>query len=233
MSQVRPRTAKEWPVFFAASSTCLDVAVTLQDASDIAVGLRRCPWPGSTPDYVRYHDTEWGVPVVGDIAFFERMTFEAFQSGLSWLIVMRKRPAFRAAFADFDPAVVAEFSDAEVDRLLADPGIIRNRLKIAATITNARALCALRDAEGEGALERLMYAHMPTEADLRREGFRRPPRGIGDLPTAVKASHSLAKALKAKGFVFVGPTTLYAGMQANGLVDDHLSGCFRRGTNVR
>lgn len=206
--------------------------MTLQDASDIAPGLQRCPWPGATADYLRYHDTEWGVPVTGDVAFFERMTFEAFQSGLSWLIVMRKRPSFRLAFADFEPAVVAEFTDTDVERLLGDPGIIRNRQKIVATITNARALRALRDAEGDGALERLMYSHRPTEVDLQHEGFRRPPRGTGDLPTAVKASHALAKGLKARGFVFVGPTTLYAGMQANGLVDDHLAGCFRRGSNV-
>lgn len=210
---------------------CLDSQVTLpaHDPADV----ERCPWPGSTPDYVQYHDTEWGVPVTGDIAFFERMTFEAFQSGLSWLIVMRKRPGFRQAFAGFDPAAVAAFGDDDIARLLDDPGIIRNRQKIVATITNARALRALQDSEGDGALERLMYAHAPSEGDLRREGFRRPPRAIGDLPTAVKASHALAKSLKARGFVFVGPTTLYAGMQANGLVDDHLAGCFRRGSNVR
>lgn len=205
--------------------------VTLGDASDVGDGLKRCPWPGATADYVQYHDLEWGVPITGDVAFFERLTFEAFQSGLSWLIVMRKRPAFRAAFAGFEPQLVAEFGEADVERLLADPGIIRNRTKILATITNARALRALRDSEGDGALERLMLAHAPSEADLRREGFRRPPRGIGDLPTSVKASHALAKVLKARGFVFVGPTTLYAGMQANGLVNDHLSGCFRRGTS--
>jgi len=203
--------------------------VKLNDASDIAPGMQRCPWPGTVPDYVQYHDTEWGVPVVGDIAFYERMTYESFQSGLSWLIVMRKRPAFREAFAGFEPDVVADFGDADIERLLADPGIIRNRTKIVATITNARALRSLRDADGEGALERLMHSHAPTDAELRREGFRRPPRALADLPAAVKASHALAKALKARGFVFVGPTTLYAGMQANGLVDDHLSGCFRRG----
>lgn len=192
-------------------------------------GLRRCPWPGSTPDYVAYHDTEWGVRVHGDVAYFERMTFESFQSGLSWLIVMRKRPAFRHAFAGFDPLVVSRFGDADIARLLADAGIIRNRQKILATIANAQALRALWDEQGEGALEQLMLDHRPTEADLRREGFRRPPRSPDDLPTTVRASQALAKALKASGFVFVGPTTLYAGMQANGLVDDHLAGCFRRG----
>ena len=204
----------------------------LLDATDAGAGLLRCGWPGTTADYVRYHDTEWGVPVQGDAAYFERLTFEAFQSGLSWLIVMRKREGFRRAFADFDPATVAGFSDADVARLLADPGIIRNRQKVLATITNARALRALQDAEGEGALMRIMDAHRPAEADLMREGFRRPPRALGDLPTAVAASHALTKALKRRGFVFVGPTTLYAGMQANGLVDDHLEGCFRRGSCV-
>lgn len=204
----------------------------LLDASDAGEGLYRCPWPGSNFDYVAYHDTEWGVPISGDVAFFERMTFEAFQSGLSWLIIMRKRPGFRAAFRDFDPDVVAEFGAVDVERLLADAGIVRNRLKIMATITNARALRELRAQYGEGELERIMLQHQPSEAELQREGFRRPPRQIGDLPTSVKASHALAKALKKRGFVFVGPTTLYAGMQANGLVNDHLSGCFRRSADI-
>lgn len=201
--------------------------MTLIDAAPH--GHRRCWWPGTTPDYVRYHDEEWGVPVSGDVAYFERLTFEAFQSGLSWLIIMRKRAGFRAAFADFDPLVVADFDEADVERLLADPGIVRNRAKVLATITNARALRTLWDDEGEGALEHLMLAHAPQDADLRAEGFRRPPRDSGDLPTQCRASQALAKALKRRGFVFVGPTTLYAGMQANGLVDDHLEGCFRRG----
>lgn len=201
----------------------------LLDAPEVGAGLQRCAWPGTTSDYVRYHDTEWGVPVHGDVAYFERLTFEAFQSGLSWLIVMRKREGFRRAFADFAPDVVAAFTDVDVARLLEDTGIIRNRQKVLATITNARALRALRDAEGEDALVRIMDAHRPDEAELEREGFRRPPRALGDLPTAVRASHALARALKRRGFVFVGPTTLYAGMQANGLVDDHLEGCFRRG----
>lgn len=190
--------------------------------------LVRCPWPGDIPDYVAYHDTEWGVPITGDVAYFERMTFEAFQSGLSWLIVMRKRPAFRAAFAHFDPSRIAAFTTADIDRLLSDPGIIRNRQKVLATITNAQALIRLWDTDGEGALERLMQEHRPSEADLAAEGFRRPPRTLADLPTQCRASVALAKALKKRGFVFVGPTTLYAGMQANGLVNDHVADCFRR-----
>ena len=201
----------------------------LLDAADRGPGLHRCAWAGSAPDYVRYHDEEWGIPVHGDVAFFERMTFEAFQSGLSWLIIMRKRAGFRQAFAGFDPEAVSAFGSADVDRLMADSGIVRNRRKIEATITNAGALRRLRDAEGEGALERLMWAHAPTDEELTAEGHRRPPRQLGDLPTASRASQALAKALKQRGFVFVGPTTLYAGMQANGLVDDHLEGCFRRG----
>ncbi len=201
----------------------------LIDASDIGAGMRRCAWPGTTADYVRYHDEEWGMPVRGDLAYFERLTFESFQSGLSWLIVMRKRPAFRAAFAGFEPELVAEFDETTVAQLLSDPSIIRNRQKILATITNARALRALRQAEGEGALERLMLDHAPSDAELRREGWRRPPRSLDDLATATAASRALAKVLKGRGFVFVGPTTLHAGMQANGLLDDHLVGCFRRG----
>ncbi len=203
---------------------------SLIDASDAGAGLRRCAWPGLTPDYVRYHDEEWGVPISGDVAYYERLTFESFQSGLSWLIVMRKRPAFRQAFAGFDPERVAAFDDTDVQRLLTDPGIIRNRQKILATITNARALRELREREGEGALDAIMRRHAPTDAELRREGFRRPPRQFGDLPTSTSASAALAKLLKLRGFVFVGPTTLHAGMQANGLVDDHLQGCFRRGS---
>ena len=191
--------------------------------------VRRCPWAGGSPDYIRYHDEEWGVPVTDDVAYFERLTFEAFQSGLAWITVMRKRPAFRAAFAGFDPGRVAAFDDDDVARLLADPGIIRNRAKVLATITNARALRALWDRDGEGALTRLMAAHTPDEAELAREGFRRPPERPEDVPTQCRASHALARALKTRGFAFVGPTTLYAGMQANGLVDDHLVGCFRRG----
>lgn len=191
-------------------------------------GRPRCGWSVSASDYIVYHDEEWGVPVAGDVAYFERLTFEAFQSGLSWLIIMRKRAAFRAAFAGFDPDAVAAFGADDIDRLLTDDGIVRNRRKIEATVANARALRRLRDSEGDGALDALIGSHRPTESDLRREGFRRPPRALGDLPTHTKASQALAKALKARGFVFVGPTTLYAGMQANGLVNDHLQGCFRR-----
>ncbi len=205
----------------------------LTPAPEVAPDARRCAWADGSDDYRAYHDTEWGVPVRGDRALFERITYEAFQSGLAWVTVMRKRPAFRAAFAGFDPHRVAAFGDADVARLLADPGIIRNRAKVLATIDNARALCTLWEQEGGGALGALMAAHAPDDAALEAEGFRRPPREITDLPSACTATRTLARALKARGFRFVGPTTLYAGMQANGFVDDHLVGCFRRGLGHR
>lgn len=202
------------------------------DLIEAGRGQLRCGWPGTSEDYVRYHDEEWGVPVTGDVAFFERLTFEAFQSGLSWVTIMRRRPGFRRAFAGFDPDQVAEFGEADIVRLMSDTGIIRNQAKIRATITNAKALRALRGTDGDGAFERLIWSHRPTDRELQIEGFVRPPQRLADLPASCKASVSLAKALKARGFVFVGPTTLYAGMQANGLVDDHLEGCFRRGVAV-
>jgi DNA-3-methyladenine glycosylase I len=181
-------------------------------------GLARCAWAGSTPDYLAYHDTEWGVPVRGERELYERLTLEAFQSGLSWLTILRKRPAFRAAFDGFDPERVAGYGDADRDRLLADAGIVRNRLKVAAAITNARAVLDLRES---GGLDALFWSFAPA-------AHERP----GD-PAALRAtspeSVALAKALKRAGFVFVGPTTMYAAMQACGVVDDHLEGCHRAG----
>ncbi len=181
-------------------------------------GLARCPWGASTPDYVAYHDTEWGRPVHGDVAIFERLTLEAFQSGLSWLTILRKRESFRAAFAGFDLATVAAYGDRDRERLLADAGIVRNRAKVDATITNARAALALVDDEGEGALDRLVWSFAPAPR-------RRRPAAFAEVPATTPESAALAKALKKRGFVFVGPTTAYAGMQAMGLVDDHLAGC--------
>jgi DNA-3-methyladenine glycosylase I len=178
-------------------------------------GRARCPWGESTPDYRAYHDVEWGRPVHGDVALFERVTLEAFQSGLSWLTILRKRPAFRAAFADFDPERVAAFGDRDVERLMADAGIVRNRRKVDATITNARALTALQDA-GES-LDALVWSYAPS---------RRPrPTSLSEVPASTPESLALSKGLKARGFVFVGPTTMYAAMQACGLVDDHLDDC--------
>jgi DNA-3-methyladenine glycosylase I len=181
-------------------------------------GLARCAWAGSTPDYLAYHDTEWGVPVRGEQALFERLTLEAFQSGLSWLTILRKREAFRLAFAAFDPERVAAFDDADRARLLADASIVRNRLKVDAAITNARAVVALRDT---GGLDALFWSFAPV-AHAR-------PAGPGDLRATSPESVALAKALKKAGFVFVGPTTMYAAMQACGVVDDHLEGCHRAG----
>ncbi|QGN58158.1 DNA-3-methyladenine glycosylase I [Nostocoides sp. HKS02] len=181
-------------------------------------GVTRCAWAGSTPDYLVYHDTEWGVPVHGEQALYERLTLEAFQSGLSWLTILRKRDAFRAAFAGFDPEAVAAFDDADRQRLLADAGIVRNRLKIDAAIRNAAAVVALREV---GGLEALMWSHAPAD--------HRPPASVEDLRATSPESVALAKALKRAGFVFVGPTTMYAAMQACGLVDDHLAGCYRAG----
>ncbi|PSL01855.1 DNA-3-methyladenine glycosylase I [Haloactinopolyspora alba] len=185
-------------------------------------GRPRCPWALSTPDYVRYHDGEWGRPVHGDTALFERLTLEGFQSGLSWLTILRKREAFRHAFAGFDPATVAAYGDDDVARLLADPGIVRNRAKIAAAVTNARALVALRESGGDGALDRLVWSFAPDGSD------RPAPDTLEDVPAITPESKALAKTLKTHGFVFVGPTTAYATMQAAGLVNDHLAGCVAR-----
>lgn len=184
-------------------------------------GEPRCPWAVGTADYLAYHDEEWGQPVHGDAALYERLTLEAFQSGLSWLTILRKRAGFRAAFSGFDPDVVAGFDDADIARLMSDSRIVRNRAKIVAAITNARALVKLRDADGEAALDRLVWSHAPN-------GARRAPRTLADVPATTAESAALAKALKRHGFVFVGPTTAYATMQAAGVVNDHLAGCIAR-----
>jgi DNA-3-methyladenine glycosylase I len=178
-------------------------------------GRPRCPWAVSAPEYVRYHDEEWGRPVRGDDALFERLCLEAFQSGLSWLTILRKREAFRAAFAGFEIERVAAFGDRDVERLMADAGIVRNRAKIEAAIANARAAAAL-----EGSLTDLVWEHAPPPGPA--------PRTLDDVPAVTDESKALARALKARGFRFVGPTTAYATMQACGLVNDHLSECAYR-----
>ena len=183
-----------------------------------ADGLARCPWGASTPDYLDYHDTEWGRPVHGDVPIFERITLEAFQSGLSWLTILRKREGFRRAFDRFDPVAVAAYGEVDRARLLGDAGIVRNRAKVEATITNARALVDLLDAEGEGALDRLVWGCAPPPRRARLRSF-------AEMAASTPESTALAAALKRRGFVFVGPTTMYAAMQAMGLVDDHLAGC--------
>lgn len=194
------------------------MAPTSPDLVVGADGLARCPWGASTPDYAAYHDHEWGRAVHGDVAIFERITLEAFQSGLSWLTILRKREGFRAAFDGFDPSAVAAYGEADRARLLADPAIVRNRAKVDATIANARALVDLIDAEGDGALDRLVWGFAPAPRRARLRSF-------ADLPASTPDSVALAKELKRRGFVFVGPTTMYAAMQAMGLVDDHLAGC--------
>jgi DNA-3-methyladenine glycosylase I len=189
-----------------------------------ADGRLRCPWGLSAPEYVAYHDTEWGRPVRGDQAVFERLCLEAFQSGLSWLTILRKRDNFRKAFAGFDIETVAAFTDADVARLLADAGIVRNRAKINAAITNARAALAL----DEG-LSDLVWSFADGEADGEDRTEPRPaPRTLADVPAHTAASKALAKALRGRGFVFTGPVTAYAAMQACGLVNDHLAECFAR-----
>ena len=177
--------------------------------------LPRCGWATSAPEYVAYHDDEWGRPLHGDRPLFERVSLEAFQSGLSWLIILRKRAAFRAAFAGFDVASVAAFDERDVERLLADAGIVRNRAKIEATIGNARRIV---DAVPEG-LDALLWSFAPDES--------RRPLTSADVPATTPASVAMARELRKRGFRFVGPTTAYALMQATGMVDDHIATCWR------
>ncbi|MET8832590.1 DNA-3-methyladenine glycosylase I [Micromonospora sp. NPDC004540] len=178
-----------------------------------ADGLPRCAWGASTPDYAVYHDEEWGRPLRGDDALYERLTLEAFQSGLSWLTILRKRPAFRLAFDEFRIEKVAGYGEADVARLLADAGIVRNRAKVEAAIANARAALVLPDG-----LSALLWSYAPPPRAAR-------PRSFAEVPALTPESTAMAKALKKSGFRFVGPTTAYALMQATGMVDDHLAGC--------
>ena len=177
----------------------------------------RCAWGNSSPEYVAYHDEEWGTPLRGDDALFERLCLEAFQSGLSWITILRKRPAFRAAFAGFAIDAVAAFTDDDEARLMADAGIVRNRAKIAAAVRNARAAQDLPEG-----LSELLWSFAP-------DGPRARPATLADVPGDEPESVAMAKELKRRGFVFVGPTTAYALMQATGMVDDHVADCFRAG----
>jgi len=179
-------------------------------------GRARCVWPGMDDEYRRYHDEEWGMPQHGDRTLFEKMSLEGFQAGLSWITILRKRPRFREVFARFDPAVVAAFGDDDVERLMADTGIIRNRAKILATIGNARLVADM----AEGEFDALMWSFAPPA------GRERPVR-FSEVPASTPASTALSKELRRRGFRFVGPTTMYALMQATGMVDDHLAGCWR------
>ena len=176
--------------------------------------LVRCSWAGSAPEYIAYHDDEWGRPLHGDAPLFERLSLEAFQSGLSWLVILRKRPAFRSAFAGFDPAAVAAFGADDVARLLADAGIVRNRAKIEAAIHNAGRVLVL-----DRSLDELLWSFAPAT--------HARPATLAEVPGISPESTAMAKELKRRGFRFVGPTTCYALMQAAGLVDDHVVDCWR------
>jgi DNA-3-methyladenine glycosylase I len=180
--------------------------------------VRRCRWGASTPDYAAYHDDEWGRPVVDDLRLYEKLSLEGFQSGLSWLTILRKRDNFRAAFKGFDPEVVARFGARDVNRLLQDAGIVRHRGKIEASIANARGTLAAQDQHGS--LGALIWSFEPKR--------RAAPRGFRDIPAKTPESAALSKELLRLGFRFVGPTTVYAAMQSCGLVNDHISGCAAR-----
>jgi DNA-3-methyladenine glycosylase I len=184
-------------------------------------GLRRCPWGGSAA-LRDYHDTEWGMPVVGESALFERLCLEGFQAGLSWLTILNKRERYREVFHGFDVDRVAAMSDDDVERLLGDPGIVRNRAKVEAARRNARATVELR---ADGGLEAFVESFAPDATPV--------PARTSELTGSSAESLALSKALKKRGFGFVGPTTMYALMEATGIVDTHLTGCFRRGASGR
>lgn len=192
-------------------------------SNDLRIGddaRGRCGWVGDDAEYRRYHDEEWGVPLHGDRALFEKLSLEGFQAGLSWITILRRRPTFRAAFRDFDIDTVAAFDDADIERLMADPGIIRNRAKVEATISNARITRDLTSAD-PGALDRLIWSHRPDPHGRPR------PAALSEVPAITAEATTLSRSLKKVGYRFVGPTTMYALMQSAGLVDDHVVGCWR------
>lgn len=176
----------------------------------------RCAWVGDDAEYRRYHDEEWGTPLHGNRALFEKMALEGFQAGLSWITILRKRPRFREVFAGFDPDAVAAFDETDVERLMGDAGIIRNRAKIEATIGNARIVGTM----AEGELDELMWSFAPPATGIR-------PASFADVPAVTPESTALSKELRRRGFRFVGATTMYALMQSAGMVDDHIEGCWR------
>lgn len=183
-------------------------------------GRNRCAWSAGDDEYRRYHDEEWGVELRGDRPLFEKLSLEGFQAGLSWITILRRRETFRAAFHDFDIDRVAELTEADVERLMLDPGIIRNRAKIVATIGNAGIIRQLVQ-DDPGALDRLMWSYAPPR------GARPRPSNFGDVPAVTPESTALSKGLRSIGLRFVGPTTMYALMQSSGMVDDHVEGCWR------
>lgn len=182
-------------------------------------GLARCPWPGTDPLYLKYHDREWGAPLRDDRALFELLLLEGFQAGLSWLTILRRRESMRRAFDGFDPAILAAYGDADFQRLLADPGIIRNRLKVHGATKNAKAYLAIQ--EKEGGFSNYLWSFVGDRPVVN--AWER----MQDVPAKTPLSDEISRALKARGFTFVGSTIIYAFMQASGLVNDHLTGCFR------
>ncbi len=179
-------------------------------------GIARCAWAAEDAEYQRYHDEEWGRPLHGDRALFEKMSLEGFQAGLSWITILRKRPRFREVFAGFDPIAVAAFDSDDIERLMTDSGIIRNRSKIEATISNARLVREMDD----GDLDRLLWSFAPPPGRTR-------PQSFAEVAAVTPESAAMSKALRGRGFRFVGPTTMYALMQSAGMVDDHVEGCWR------
>jgi DNA-3-methyladenine glycosylase I len=209
------------------TDTTADLTAGPVEVVDLIVGadgLARPRWAARDPLLQAYYDTEWGMPIRDEQGLFERLSLEGFQSGLSWATILRKRPAFREAFASFDPDAVAAFDDADVERLLTDSGIVRNRAKILATIGNARATVAMRGTVGDGGgLAELVWSFQPDETPA--------PRSFAEIPSSSPESLALSKELKRRGFRFVGPTTMYALMEAVGIIDTHLVGSHRRGTS--
>ncbi|MDA1093156.1 MAG: DNA-3-methyladenine glycosylase I [Acidobacteria bacterium] len=179
----------------------------------------RCDWAGSDPLYQRYHDTEWGVPLHDDRRLFEMLVLEGAQAGLAWITVLRKREGYRTAFAGFDPATVARFSRRRIEALLVDPAIVRNRLKIESTVSNAQALLEIQAAYDSFDT----YIWQFVDGSPRQNGWKT----MAEIPAETDESRAMSKALKRRGFRFVGPTICYAFMQATGMVNDHLAGCFR------
>lgn len=187
-------------------------------------GLARCPWGDAPADYRAYHDDEWGRPVHGDSAIFERLSLEGYQAGLSWITILRRREAFRAAFADFDIAVVAGYDDADIERLAADARLIRHRGKAESVVSNARLLMQWQAEEGDGVLDALIWSCAASS---------KPPRALADVPAQTEQSRRLTQRLRARGWRFIGPTSAYAALQAMGVVNDHLEGCHARGGATR
>lgn len=187
--------------------------------------LNRCDWANSVADYIEYHDTEWGVPIREDQALFERMVLEGFQSGLSWITILRKRENFRNAFANFEVSKLVSFGEKDVARLLGDATIVRHRGKIEATIKNAKALSDQWQRHGQDWLTQTFMAAAPTEQSLKAQGFQRPAKATSQLPAKCTETEQLSAHLRRLNFVYVGPTTLYAGMQAAGFVNDHVTEC--------